>query len=468
MKLFGHLPDTLFQPLAGPKRQVYARVLLHLYNRVFAARILETPTKEDVLGHITLALAEAGVHSPGELFEEGDSDNGNDQAHSLAYRRLRDTGWLIEEREKWRVLIEMQPDAFMLLGTIADFDNGRLRVAGAVVEVKSNLEAAANDPASLAQGLSNAHETAVRFARSMRRILVGMHAIENQILGNPNAGSILRTFFEDFVNGLLIADYKQLKTSNNPYRYRRHISALAADLLHNMEWRAAIAWTYIEQGFVPPGTSVLTAEERMVSELEKIRAVFEDVDSLLDRIENFRDRLERRVRVTVHYMDMVGESSAERLGRVIERLAASNRDEIEMPLRSPDVGFPITELALYISPAPRGAPEKTRIRLPERDPDLKAYIAATSEFDAMVRLSPSRLKAFIEEKLGDRERLLSSEIPIDSIQDLFAFRALPTGVFGGVKIIGPYRVVPEEGCTENEWIGLPAFRIERVAADRRA
>ena len=281
MKLFGHLPDSLFQPLAGPNRHVHARLLLHLYNRVFAARILETPTKEDILGHITLALSEAGVDSPDQLFEEGEAGTENDQAHSLAYRRLRDIGWLIEEREKWRVLIEMQPDAFMLLGTIADFHNSRLRVAGAVVEVKSNLEAAANDPASLAQGLSNAHETAVRFARSMRRILVGMHAIEDQILGNPNAGAILRTFFEDFVNGLLIADYKQLKTSNNPYRYRRQISAMASDLFHNMDWRAAIARTYIEQGVVPPGTSVLTAEERVVSELEKTRQVFEDVDSFM-------------------------------------------------------------------------------------------------------------------------------------------------------------------------------------------
>jgi hypothetical protein len=204
MKLFGHLPDMLFQPLAGPKRHIYARLLLHLHNRVFAARILETPTKEDVLSQITIALSEAGVDSAEQLAEEDDAGPEKDQAHSLAYRRLRDTGWLIEEREKWRVLIEMHPDAFMMLGAIADFHSSRLRVAGAVVEVKSNLEAAANDPTSLAQGLSNAFETAVRFARSMRRILVGMYAIEDQILGNPNAGAILRTFFEDFVNGLLI------------------------------------------------------------------------------------------------------------------------------------------------------------------------------------------------------------------------------------------------------------------------
>jgi hypothetical protein len=36
----------LFSPLAGPRRHVYARLLLHLYGRVFAARILETPTEE--------------------------------------------------------------------------------------------------------------------------------------------------------------------------------------------------------------------------------------------------------------------------------------------------------------------------------------------------------------------------------------------------------------------------------------
>jgi Family of unknown function (DUF5716) len=468
MKLFGYLPESLFFPLAGPKKHVYARLLLHLYNRVFAARILETPTKEDVLGHVSVALAEAGVDSPDQLAEDGQDGSAGDQAHSLAYRRLRDTGWLIEEREKWRVLVEMHPDAFMLLGAIAEFHNSRLRVAGAVVEVKSNLEAAANDPTTLAQGLTNAHDTAVRFARGMRRILVGMHGIEDQILGNPNAAAILRTFFEDFVNGLLIADYKQLKTSNNPYRYRRQISALAADLLHNMEWRGVIARAYIEQGVVPTGTSIVTAEERVVTELDKIRQVFEDVGSFMERIESFRDRLERRVRMTVHYMDMVGEGAVERIARLIEKLGAVTDETIDIQLRAPDVGFPITALALYMPPPPRGAPEKTRFKLPQPDPYLKAYIAATSEFDAMVRVTQARLKAFIDHKLGARDQLRSCDIVIDSIEDLLAYRALPVGVFGSAKVLGPYRVVLEDGRTENPWIDVPAFRIERVAAGRPA
>src|SRR4051794_12850789 len=112
MKLFGYLPETLFQPLAGPKKHVYARLLLHLYDRVFAARVLETPTRDEVLRQIAIALPDAGVHSPDELREEGAEAGENPQAHYLAYYRLRNTGWLSEEHEKWNVLVDMNPDAF--------------------------------------------------------------------------------------------------------------------------------------------------------------------------------------------------------------------------------------------------------------------------------------------------------------------------------------------------------------------
>ncbi len=189
----------------------------------------------------------------------------------------------------------MNPDAFMVLGAITDFGNSRVRVAGAVVDVKNNLDAAFREPETMAQGLANAHDTAVRFVRGMRRILAGMREIEDRILGNPNAASILRTFFQDFVDGLLIADYKQLKTSNNPYRHRRTITFLAGDMLADAERIGKISRAYIEQGVLAAGSTVATAEERVIAELEKIKSVFEDVGPFMDKIEDFRDRLERRI-----------------------------------------------------------------------------------------------------------------------------------------------------------------------------
>jgi hypothetical protein len=457
MNLFGYLPETLFQPLAGPKKHAYARVLLRLYDRIYAARVLETPSKDEVLKHIATALSEAGVASAKELEEDGVEPDAQANAHYIAYQRLRNTGWLIEEQDKWTVLVDMHPDAFMVLGAIADFGNSRIRVAGAVVEVKSSLESAARDPENMAQNLANACKAAIQFARSMRRILVGMRDIEDKILGNPDAAAILRTFFGDFVDGLLIADYKQLKTSNNPYRYRRQISALAIDLQHDTERRAKLARAYIEQGVVPAGSSVENVEGQIVGELEKIRQVFEDVEPFMERIDDFRDRLERRVRTTVHYMDVMGEGSAERLARLIPRLALLEAAEAELRLRTPDAGFPISEKALYTPPPPRSAPSKTRFKLPQRDPYLRAYVAATTAFDRLVRVTPARMIGLIEVKLGERSEMHSSEMEIASIEELLAFRGLPAATE-----VGPYRIVREAGRTANDWIELPSFRIERV------
>ncbi|SDO48930.1 Wadjet anti-phage system protein JetA family protein [Afipia sp. GAS231] len=467
MKLFGYLPESLFQPLSGPKKHIYARLLMRLYERVFSARILETPLREDVLRQIEIGLSEAGIGSSDQLSEDAIGEHPMGQAHYLAYHRLKDTGWLTEEHEKWRVYVDMNPDAFMVLGAIIDFGNSRVRVAGAVVEVKSNLEAAMREPEAMAQGLANAHDTAVRFARSMRRILAGMRDIEERILGNPNAASILRTFFQDFVDGLLIADYKQLKTSNNPYRHRRTISTLAGELRHDTERLGRIARAYQEQGVVPPGSSIAVAEERIIAELEKIKRVFEDVGAFMDRIEDFRDRLERRVRTTVHYMDVMGEGSAERLARLIERLAELGLDEIEVRSRAPDVGFPISSQALYTPPPPRAPPERTRFKLPQRDPYQRAYVQATTEFDRLARVTPAKITAFLTGQMEGKDRLAANQMRLETLADLFAFRALPglAAVQGSARV-GPFQVILEESRAQNDWIDLKSFRVERISPAR--
>jgi hypothetical protein len=464
MKLFGYLPETLFKPLSGPKKHVYARLLMRLYERVYSARILETPLREEVVKQIEIGLSEFGIGSMCDLSEDDpDQDQTTSQAHYLAYYRLRDTGWLTEETEKWRTYVDMNPDAFMVLGAITDFGNSRVRVAGAVVDVKNNLEAAFREPETMAQGLANAHDTALRFARSMRRILAGMREIEDRILGNPNAAAILRTFFQDFVDGLLIADYKQLKTSNNPYRHRRTIASLAGDMLADAERLGKIARAYIEQGVMAPGATIATAEERIIAELEKIKSVFEDVGPFMDKIEDFRDRLERRIRTTVHYMDVMGEGSAERIVRLIEQLSKIGSDEVEIRLRSPDVGLPITSLALYTPPPPKAPPERTRFKVPKQDPYLRAYVQATTEFDRMVRVSDQKLLEFARRQMQGRDAVSSAEIEIESIPDLFVYRALPNlAAVGRSARLGEFTITLEEGRTANDWIDVTAFRIERT------
>ncbi|APO50281.1 hypothetical protein ACVIW2_004418 [Bradyrhizobium huanghuaihaiense] len=211
------------------------------------------------------------------------------------------------------------------------------------------------------------------------------------------------------------------------------------------------------------GSTVATAEERVVAELEKIKSVFEDVGPFMDKIEDFRDRLERRIRTTVHYMDVMGEGSAERIVRLIEQLSKIGRDEVEIRLGSPDVGLPITSLALYTPPPPKAPPERTRFKVPKQDPYLRAYVEATTEFDRMVRVSDQRLLEFARRQMQGRDAVSSAEIEIESIPDLFAYRALPNLAAVGRSVrLGEFTIRLDEGRSANDWIDVTAFRIERT------
>jgi hypothetical protein len=205
------------------------------------------------------------------------------------------------------------------------------------------------------------------------------------------------------------------------YRHRRTIASLASDLLADADRLGKIARAYIDQGVIAGGGTIAVAEERVIAELGKIKTVFEDVGPFMDKIEDFRDRLERRIRTTVHYMDVMGEGSAERIARLIEGLSALDKDDVEIRLRSPDVGLPITSLALYTPPPPKAPPERTRFKVPKQDPYLRAYVQATTEFDRMVRVTDQKLLEFIRRQMQGHDHISSGEIEIESIPDLFAY-----------------------------------------------
>ena len=141
----------------------------------------------------------------------------------------------------------------------------------------------------------------------------------------------------------------------------------------------------------------------------------------------------------------VGGLSAERIVRLIEQISRIGGDEVEIRLRSPDVGLPITSLALYTPPPPKAPPERTRFKVPKPDPYLRAYVQATTEFDRMVRVSDQKLLEFARRQMQGRDVVLSSEIAIESIPDLFAYRALPNLAAVGRSVrLGEFTITIEE------------------------
>jgi hypothetical protein len=69
MKLFGHLPETLFQPRRSQEARLRSPPSASLRQAARGARVGST-TREEFLKHIAIALPEAGISSWNELREE--------------------------------------------------------------------------------------------------------------------------------------------------------------------------------------------------------------------------------------------------------------------------------------------------------------------------------------------------------------------------------------------------------------
>lgn len=465
--MFGKLSETIFKPLAGPGRHVYGRVILRVYDAFFADDLAAAPARETVIWAIGEELRKT---SGDGTLPDLDLDDPEPRSYPHAvYSRLRDTGWLVESRSDengWDLVVEMPPEVLFLVGALLTIRDGLVRsYGGDVVDILNNLEAAYERRDTRAQGISAAAAKARDFLRHLRGLVAGMRDLEKSILGRRELGHILESFFGDFVERLLIADYKKIKTRNNPFLFRRDI----LDYVTRLENPAMIALTapvYVAQGAAPDDA---LASERIRADLQTIRRVFESVDTHLAAIDRFREALEERIENAVHYMSRTADTPADRIAATLRRLGDSARAHdasLPVPVALGHHPIPAGGRVLYRPRQRRPAPEPAPIREGAVDPAYRLYKEAVRAFSVRVTPSPERIAAYLERHLDGRDHVRASELKIESLEDFVAFerlRGLPHLFRGRLK--GRYAVVPREGLIDNGWIVCRDFEIRRARAE---
>ncbi len=293
--LFAQLPDELFKPLASPSRGFNAALLLHLHRRVLGA---EPVRKAELLAEI--GDFAAGWSDPEVSGDEPISADPTERRTAL-YRRLLDTGWLIERRERYVPVVEFDPEARLLLEELSRLERGETRsYGGAVLEVLGGLESALSDPGSRSEALANAARASAAFLAHVRGLAAGMRKVEERILREPDRAKTFRLFFEDFVERHLISDYRTLHTRFNPFRFRASVVREAGRALRDALTVRALAEGLIREGRSPD----LDAAQRAVrADLAQILTVFEGLDNHLDAVDAVVARLERRIAAALHVMD---------------------------------------------------------------------------------------------------------------------------------------------------------------------
>jgi Wadjet protein JetA len=468
-QLFDRLPDRIFSPLASANRRVYGTLLLDLYPLFFDQIHSDVfPSRETVRQELEERLAVMAA-----AWQE-ESDSGLAQTPTTepeanpaaqAYRRLLAAGWIEEEAEGYRVRVTVPPAVGTLWASLMEVARpDRVFYGGMVLSIFNNVQKAWEEPQAQVLALRQAAREARRFLQHLNTMIYGLKGLLGDITGCDDHRQILSRFFDDFVERILVQDYKRLKTRNNPFRYRQQILQRVRELEYDLERKQALVAGYLEQTGESDSES---AWQAINDDIRHLRDCFERLDGHLDRVDRFRARVERRVADTVRYLDRTQPGMAARIAALLRGLRprlAGLEDGETTPLSLPLIDvLPVGPQSLKEAPRHRRPPEPRPLVSRPVDPAMQARQQALRDYLDRRRIDPKRIALYLEHQLAGRAHIDGAAMTIASVEDFIAFTHVRHLSYlpGAGRLRHDYRIEHRDGYIDNDWVRCPDFSVKR-------
>lgn len=384
------------------------------------------PTKDSVQQEIEERLARMARL---EWVDEEDDDSSTINTVTLSARILRRlllTGWLDEDRDGYdKPFLTMPPAVALLLRSLIEIQQDqKTHYGGTVLNILTLVESAIANPEERAINIHSAMLETKRFSMHLNAMFYGLRTIQQYIFASRAPQDILRTFFEDFVDKILIADWKTLKTRNNPFRFRTQIIRILSELQHDHIKKAEIAKGYQDQF----SFGDKEAEHKLDLHIDSMIKVFTSIDRILARIEAHRTKLEVRVTDTIRYMDTSNPGVIDRIVALAGELALVDEQDAGAVERIVPKG--LSAIAPLDGRSVQ-APRKQRIAV-ESQPLLSRTVSiekvaervAVRNFIMRRMISPKRIMDYLERCMKDRRTMSAEEFTIETVEDYVAFTAI--------------------------------------------
>jgi hypothetical protein len=331
------------------------------------------------------------------------------------------------------------------------------------------VQRAVEDPRGQALAFRQAVSEARRFRQHLNAMIYGLRGLLGTLSDIADHRQILGHFFDDFVERFLVADYKKLKTRNNPFRFRYEILSRVRELEYDLERKRQLVAGYQEQTGLADSEAAWQALDRDIAAL---RSIFEQVDEHLSRVDLYRSRVEQKVADTVRYLDRTQPGFAPCLAASLQKLAPRiadlGDDDETLPWLPVIESAPLSIHGLRALSVARKPPEPGILRRQSIDPAVLEKQRALRAYMDRRRIDPRRIEAYLDAHLKDKDFLASEQFAIASAEDFIAFTHLRhLDYLPGAELLRRrYRVERLDGVTENEFVRCSRFVVHQMATER--
>jgi len=424
------------------------------------ARTLVVNTIETVLNQYTGLWVD-------ESDDEEDNSGDIRLRANLVYNKLRQCGWMEQDRRAYHDYVTMPPRVSQCLAALIELSEGRaLVMTGALKNMRATIREIQARPEGQADRLVELAKDAARFSRHLNSIRGAIKGLYDRIRGDLPARDIVNAFFDDFLREIFVRDYTTIKTTDNPLAIRNELLSVLSSLRYQPDKQQILLQGYRA---LYPGADD-DAQAHLDQDLSRLEQVFINIERQLDGIDAMKVRYEKRVDTVIDYATRTTRPIGKELTRVIDSLNALGEKHPELllrlPLQHPEV---IGESRFQAPRRFRPPPQPGVLQERSLSSGAKERLALERAARQAIQIDDKALVAFVETQMGARHSVELPDLVIHSVRDYFCvLNVLRSARFdAGARRIFPRFSRQYQLTGTEQWIETDYFKARNIVISKR-
>lgn len=304
-ELFEFYPDEIFKPLACTKhKRFYWRLITEIYQGFYSDEADPVDSMVDA-SEIRHAIENLLMDNGVEISESSDNEdiplslNNVKTNASLVFSNLKNCGWLKTDKNGVKVGVYMSPRVGNLIELLSQsrFEMSD-QLGSHVFTLRSLLRDIHENKNNSAEDIMTASRSAVNQAKSVSQLMNTLSAemleLYEKIGQTSELSAKAKLFFDEFIQTPSFQALHSINGNNHPYRFKPEI----LKVIDQLEF-GDIKDTILEK------LNGSNATEKKIgqyfSNLQTIRKVFSNVETLKNRVDRNHGKLVKRVNDSLQY-----------------------------------------------------------------------------------------------------------------------------------------------------------------------
>lgn len=409
MDLFKIVPANFFNVFAGESRRQYADVLFIIYDIMSGTSFMASRDS------IMIALTEYFEQLEGDTFDTVTAKTAKDKA-SACLRRLKECGWIKEETGRhYETSILFEDYATVMLDAMRAMEKTEsVEYGGYVHTIHTLVTSLKDDTADLT--IEQIHQNTVKLMHSLKALNANIKKYIERLIkrkDDDDIEALLETLLIDYQDKVVNRAYQNLKTIDNPSRFKNTIINRLDGLLHNTALLTQYSQLYGKRKEVDEETAYQTLYDM----LSDVIHAFDLLDDVMAEIEYKHSRYLNVAVARITYLYQNKGDLEGKVHRLIHRLAKQDTATFtsDANLFNLEALINLDGQSLYKQPL------KNTFTTSKIAPSAHVNRAAIEAEAALLmresQFSLSAINAYVKKMCGDDASIMASALPLETTLD---------------------------------------------------